>query len=133
MTGWDIEPAGVYGVLSRTATAAKGLSDAHSAMQDNLKEAADSAGTLTNQYGPYTSTAGVVGSALAQFLEHWSPQLLSVAKRASMSLHGADEATRDYMRGSLEQAANAQHQAVIGKLDMPGQTGTGHHPKDPAS
>ncbi|MGW2746870.1 DUF6507 family protein [Streptomyces sp. NPDC001450] len=127
MTGWDIDPAGVYSVLSKTGTAAKNLSDAHSAMQDNLREAADAAGTLTSQYGPYTSTAGEVGSALAQFLQHWSPDLLYIAKRASRSMHGADQATGEYVKGDLEQAANAQHTAAQEpKIDMPGKGGTGH-------
>ncbi|MGW2572815.1 DUF6507 family protein [Streptomyces sp. NPDC001537] len=126
MTGWDIHPAGVYGVLSKTATAAKDMSDAGSAMQGSLEEAASAAGTLTSQYGPYTSTVGLVGSALGQFAEHWSRDLLYIAKRTSKSLNGADEATRHYMAGSLEQAANAQQAAAKEpKVDMPGKGETG--------
>lgn len=122
MTGWDIHPAGVYGVLSKTGTAAKDMSDAGSAAQGNLEEAASAAGTLTDQYGPYTSTAGLVGSALSQFAEHWGRDLLYIAKRTSKSLHGADEATRYYMAGALEQAANAQQAAAKEpKVDMPGE------------
>ena len=49
MTGWDIHPAGVYGVLSKTGTAAKDMSDAGSAAQGNLEEAASAAGKLTDQ------------------------------------------------------------------------------------
>ncbi|GAA3788397.1 hypothetical protein GCM10022403_023570 [Streptomyces coacervatus] len=126
MTGWDIHPAGVYSVLSKTATAAKDMSDAGSAMQGTLEEAASAAGTLTSQYGPYTSTVGLVGSALGQFAEHWGRDLLYIAKRTSKSLHGADEATRHYMAGSLEQAANAQQAAAKEpKVDMPGKGETG--------
>jgi len=122
VTGWDIHPAGVYGVLSKTGTAAKDMSDAGSAAQGNLEEAASAAGTLTDQYGPYTSTAGLVGSALSQFAEHWGRDLLYIAKRTSKSLHGADEATRYYMAGALEQAANAQQAAAKEpKVDMPGE------------
>jgi hypothetical protein len=118
----------VYGVLSRTGTAAKDMSDAGSAMQGNLEEAPSAAGTLTSQYGPYTSTVGLVGSALEQFAEHWGRDLLYIAKRASKSLDGADEATRFYMAGSLEQAENAQREAAKEpKVDMPGAGGTGHH------
>jgi len=112
----------VYGVLSKTGTAAKDMSDAGSAAQGNLEEAASAAGTLTDQYGPYTSTAGLVGSALSQFAEHWGRDLLYIAKRTSKSLHGADEATRYYMAGALEQAANAQQAAAKEpKVDMPGE------------
>ncbi|MBP2053011.1 hypothetical protein J2Z21_006002, partial [Streptomyces griseochromogenes] len=67
MTAWDIDPAGVHSVLSRTRTAAKGLAETGTAMQGNLEEAASAAGRLTEQeFGPYV-TAGLVGSALAQF------------------------------------------------------------------
>ena len=112
----------MYGVVSKTGTAAKDLSDACSAAQGNLEEAASAAGTLTDQYGPYTSTAGLVGSALSQFAEHWGRDLLYIAKRTSKSLHGADEATRYYMAGALEQAANAQQAAAKEpKVDMPGE------------
>ncbi|MEV6499372.1 DUF6507 family protein [Streptomyces prunicolor] len=128
MTRWDIHPAGVYGVLSRTGTAAKDMSDAGSAMQGNLEEAASAAGTLTSQYGPYTSTVGLVGSALGQFAEHWGRDLLYIAKRTSKSLDGADEATRFYLAGSLEQAENAQREAAKEpKVDMPGAGETGRH------
>lgn len=126
VTGWDVDPAGVYGVLSKAGTAAKDMSDAGSAIQGNLEEAASAAGTLTSQYGPYTSTVGLVGSALSQFAEHWGRDLLYIAKRTSQSLHGADEATRFYMAGSVEQAANAQREAAKEpKVDLPGTGGTG--------
>ncbi|MFF4509427.1 DUF6507 family protein [Streptomyces sp. NPDC001401] len=126
MTGWDIHPAGVYGVLSKTGTAAKDLSDAGSAMQGNLEEAASAAGTLTSQYGPYTSTVGLVGSALGQFAEHWGRDLQYIAERTSKSLHGADEATRHYLAGALEQAGNAQRAAAKEPtVHMPGEGGTG--------
>lgn len=121
MTGWDIHPTGVYKVLSDCGTVAKSMSETGSAMQGNLEEAASAAGTLTSQYGPYTSTAGLVGSALAQFAEHWSRDLVYIAKRASRSLHGADQATRFYMAGAVEQALNAQREAAREpKVDLPG-------------
>ncbi|GHH29096.1 DUF6507 family protein [Streptomyces rubradiris] len=124
MTGWDIHPAGVYKVLSDCGTAAKNLSDAGSAVQDNLEEAASAAGTLTSQYGPYTSTAGLVGSALGRFAQHWSRDLVYIAERASRSLRGADEATRHYLAGDVELAANAQREAAKEpKVDLPGVGG----------
>ncbi|MEV3854931.1 DUF6507 family protein [Streptomyces sp. NPDC050095] len=122
MTGWDIDPGGVSGVLSKAGTAAKNMSDAGGSMQTNLEGASSHAGTLTSQYGPYTSTAGVVGAALAQFAQHWNHDLVYIAKRTSKSLNGAAEATRDYLNGSLEQAANAQQEAAKEpQIDLPGQ------------
>ncbi|MER6572960.1 DUF6507 family protein [Streptomyces sp. NPDC001093] len=130
MTGWDIHPVGVYKVLGNCGTAAKNMADAGSAMQSNLEEAASAAGTLTSQYGPYTSTVGLVGSALGQFMQHWSRDLVYIAKRTSNSLHGADQATRCYIAGDLEHAANAQHEAAKEpKVDMPGVGEAGHRTK----
>ncbi|MER6358672.1 DUF6507 family protein [Streptomyces sp. NPDC001634] len=121
MTGWDIDVAGVRGVLNKSGTAAKSLSETGSAMQGNLEEAASAAGTLSSQYGPYTSTVGEVGAALGEFLQHWSRDLLYIAKRTSRSLNGAAEATGYYIHGDLELAANAQRQAAKEpKVDLPG-------------
>jgi hypothetical protein len=122
VTGWDIDPAGVSGVLSKAGTAAKNMSDAGTAMQTNLEGASSHAGTLTSQYGPYTSTAGIVGAALAQFAQHWNHDLVYIAKRTSKSLNGAADATGHYVHGSQEQAANAQAEAAKEpKIDMPGR------------
>ncbi|MFF5188259.1 DUF6507 family protein [Streptomyces sp. NPDC000345] len=96
MTGWDIDVAGVRGVLRNTGTAAKSLSDTGQAMQGNLEEAASAAGTITSQYGPYSSTAGLVGAALAEFLDQWTHDLVYIAERTSKSLNGAAEATAHY-------------------------------------
>ncbi|MFJ6842357.1 DUF6507 family protein [Streptomyces griseoluteus] len=126
MTGWDVDPAGVYSVLSKAGTAAKSMSDTGSAMQGNLEEAASAAGTLTSQYGPYSSTVGLVGSALGQFAQAWGHDLAYIAKRTAKSLNGADQATRWYVAGALEQAANAQQEAAREpKVDLPGEGG-GH-------
>ncbi|MER5430647.1 DUF6507 family protein [Streptomyces sp. NPDC002588] len=121
MTGWDIDVGGVRGVLRTTGTAAKELSDTGVAMQGKLEEAASAAGTITDQYGPYTSTAGLVGAALAEFLEHWSRDLLYLAERASRSVNGAAEATGHYVQGDLAMAATAQREAAKEpKVDLPG-------------
>ncbi|MCN9239944.1 DUF6507 family protein [Streptomyces sp. RY43-2] len=127
MTGWDVDAAGVYKVLSDCGIFAKNMSDAGSAMQGNLEAAASDAGTLTYQaYGPYASTAGLVGSGLAQFLKHWGHDLEYIAKRTSSSLNGAGQATYAYTVGSLEQAANAQREAAKEpKVDLPGAGRTG--------
>ncbi|MFD7130479.1 DUF6507 family protein [Streptomyces sp. NPDC059894] len=121
MTGWDIDVVGVRGVLQNTGTAAKNLSDTGQAMQGNLEEAASAAGTITSQYGPYSSTAGLVGAALGEFLQHWSHDLLYLAERAAKSLNGAAEATGHYVEGDLAMAATAQREAAKEpKVDLPG-------------
>ncbi|MET9252416.1 DUF6507 family protein [Streptomyces sp. NPDC048182] len=126
MTGWDIDAAGVSGVLSKSGTAAQGMSKAGGAMQKDLESASSAAGTLTSQYGPYSSTAGLVGSALAQFAQHWSKDLVYIARRTEKSLNGAADATTAYVQGSREQAANAQAEASKEpKIDMPGADGAG--------
>lgn len=127
MTGWDIDVAGVRGVLSRSGTAAESLSETGSAMQGNLEEAASAAGTLTSAYGPYASTVGVVGAALGEFLQHWGRDLVYIAERTSRSLNGAAEATGHYLHGDLQLASNAQQQAAKEpKADLPGAGGHGH-------
>ncbi|TQE14943.1 hypothetical protein SipoB123_44650 [Streptomyces ipomoeae] len=110
------------GVLETSGTHAENLSEAGSAAQGNLEEAASAAGMITSQYGPYTSTVGVVGAALGEFLQQWSHDLLYIAKRTSKSLSGAAEATRHYVEGDLDLAANAQREAAKEpKVDLPGQ------------
>ncbi|TQE29120.1 hypothetical protein Sipo8835_25215 [Streptomyces ipomoeae] len=122
MTAWDIDPVGVRGVLETSGAHAENLSGAGSAAQGNLEEAASAAGMITSQYGPYTSTVGVVGSALGEFLQRWSHDLLYIAKRTSKSLNGAAEATGHYVEGDLTLAANAQREAAKEpKVDLPGQ------------
>ncbi|WP_460065901.1 DUF6507 family protein [Streptomyces sp. YKOK-I1] len=121
MTGWDIDVAGVRGVLRNTGTAATSLSDTGQAMQGNLEEAASAAGTITSQYGPYSSTAGLVGAALAEFLDRWTRDLVYIAERASKSVNGAAEATGHYVEGDLTMAATAQREAATEpKVDLPG-------------
>nr|WP_272875498.1 DUF6507 family protein [Streptomyces caniscabiei] len=121
VTGWDIDPVGVRGVLKTSGTHAKNLSDAGSKAQGNLEEAASAAGMITSQYGPYTTTVGVVGAALGEFLQQWSHDLLYIAERTSKSLSGAAEATGHYIEGDLHLAANAQREAAKEpKVELPG-------------
>lgn len=64
----------------------------------------------------------MVGSALGEFLQRWSHDLLYVAKRTSKSLNGVAEATGHYVEGDLTLAANAQREAAKEpKVDLPGQ------------
>ncbi|MFK0179317.1 DUF6507 family protein [Streptomyces xanthochromogenes] len=111
MTSWDIKPSGVSGVLKKTATAAESMSKAGTAMQESLKSAATSAGTIS---GPYCGEApiGPVGGALGEFMQHKAQELGYIAVRTEHSLNGAYDATTEYVKGDLDMAANKQKQAV---------------------
>uniref|UniRef100_A0AAU2V3S1 DUF6507 family protein n=1 Tax=Streptomyces sp. NBC_00003 TaxID=2903608 RepID=A0AAU2V3S1_9ACTN len=111
MTSWDIKPSGVSGVLKKTATAAEAMSKAGTAMQESLKSAATSAGTIS---GPYCGEApiGPVGGALGEFMQHKAQELGYIAVRTEHSLNGAYDATTEYAKGDLDMAANKQKQAV---------------------
>ncbi len=123
MTAWDIRPAEVGGVLSRTATAAEGLSKAGQSVQKTLPSAATAAGTISGMVcGPVPN--GPVAGALGEFAQKWSGDLTYIAKRTAASLNGAAEATRHYVEGDLEMASNTQRDALKEpKTDMPGQGG----------
>ncbi|MFG3282907.1 DUF6507 family protein [Streptomyces sp. NPDC048111] len=111
MTGWDIGPSGVSGVLKKTGLAAEDMSKAGTAMQEGLKSAASSAGTIS---GPYCGDVpvGPVGGALGEFMQHKAQQLGYIAVRTQRSLQGAFDATTEYVKGDLAMAANKQSQAV---------------------
>lgn len=123
MTAWDIRPAEVGGVLSRTATAAEGLSKAGQSVQKTLPSAATAAGTISGMVcGPVPS--GPVAGALGEFVKKWSSDLTYIAKRTAASLNGASEATRHYVEGDVEMAATTQSEALKEpRTDMPGQGG----------
>ncbi|MGW8332628.1 DUF6507 family protein [Streptomyces sp. NPDC055897] len=111
VSGWDVSPSGVSGVLGRAATAAEGLSKAGEAMQVSLPSAAHAAGTISGpSCGP--ERMGPVGSALGEFLEKKARELGYIAARTGHSLTGALEATTAYVHGDLEMAANKERQAL---------------------
>ncbi|GAA2468414.1 DUF6507 family protein [Streptomyces mauvecolor] len=112
MTSWDIKPAGVSGVLKKTATAAEAMSKAGTAMQESLKSAASSAGTISGPYCGTEAPMGPVGGALGEFMQHKAQELGYIAVRTEHSLNGAYDATTEYAKGDLDMAANKQKQAI---------------------
>ncbi|MEU7132150.1 DUF6507 family protein [Streptomyces sp. NPDC046261] len=121
MTGWDIRPGAVYGVLGKAATAAEGLSKAGQGVQKSLPAAAGAAGTISGMYCGAAPT-GPVGAALAEFGKEWQSQLAYVAQRTANSLNGAKKATDEYVQGDLKMAEDAHRKALEEpKIDMPGQ------------
>ena len=111
MTTWDIEPAGVYGVLSRTGEEAEGLAKAGEALGEHIQGAAMSAGSLAQGYGPYVPGRGAVAAALGEYFTAREDSLIYLAARTWSSTQGASTATQAYQEGSLEMAANAQKEA----------------------
>ncbi|MCX4661455.1 DUF6507 family protein [Streptomyces uncialis] len=130
MTGWDISPTGVKGVLEKTGTAAEGLGKAGTTLQTAVPAAAKAAGTLSMGGGGGESEGqGLVAVALSQFMTAHTERLQKIGARASASLNGAANATNAYLTGDLEQAANAQREAVKEpKIDLPGQGPPPGHP-----
>ncbi|MGQ4383723.1 DUF6507 family protein [Streptomyces sp. SAS_270] len=113
MSKWDIDPAGVGVVTSRVGdvmTALDGITEAYGA---DLEGAATSAGTLSSaDTGGKGPVAGLVGSALVEFIEGTTSELQFIGARTGKSVNGAIEATLAYESGDLEMAAQVQHQAA---------------------
>lgn len=123
MSGWDIDPVGVQAVLEKTVEFAKKIEPWGKDYAAHLQSSATSAGTLYMGTGERPQ-AGLVGAALAEFAEKTQTDLATVAARAGASLTGASEATKAYLNGDLEMAAEAQREALkTPKIDMPGKKG----------
>ncbi|GAA2944648.1 DUF6507 family protein [Streptomyces griseoincarnatus] len=124
MTGWDISPSGVSGVLKETAKAAEGLSNTGKALQESMPSAAKSAGTIQQGGVERSGVQGPVGAALGEFFTAYQEKLMYVAVRTSNSLNGAAGATNAYVKGDLDMAARAQANALKEpKIDLPGADG----------
>ncbi|MFG3282257.1 DUF6507 family protein [Streptomyces sp. NPDC048111] len=115
MTGWDIDPAGVAGVLSRVQEAERGLHDGIAMFGKGLEGAAVSVGTLdfSGAGGHGGGQAGLVAVALGEFMQGTEADVVFIPLRTSNSIDGAVEATNCYERGALEQAWNAQRRAEL--------------------
>ncbi|ANH93250.1 hypothetical protein A8713_20535 [Streptomyces sp. SAT1] len=136
MTGWDISPVGVQAALTTTGEAGGDLDRAATTLLNDLMSAASSAGTVVpgGQFsGPLVGPVapgrsrvptGPVAEALAQYLSERQKKLAFMARRTAESVQGAAEATRAYVHGDLEMAAEAQRNALKPpRIDMPGTGG----------
>ncbi|MFF3781348.1 DUF6507 family protein [Streptomyces sp. NPDC001933] len=122
MTGWDLKPQGIQGVLKTTGEVASKIQTHATSYGDHLTSAASSAGTITAEgggggEGGEQAVGGLVALALSQFAEHTTPDLKFIAARAGKSLTGAVDATTAYLNGDLDMAAEAQRKA-LGAVDM---------------
>ncbi|WP_438303839.1 DUF6507 family protein [Streptomyces sp. HUAS TT11] len=123
MTGWDLKPQGIQGVLKSTGETASHLEGQAKAYGEHLTSAASSAGTVSAEGGGGGGKAqgGLVALALSQYAEHATKDLQYIAARAGKSLQGAVDATTAYLRGDEEMAARAQQRALAEpRVDLPG-------------
>ncbi|MBC9719803.1 hypothetical protein H9Y04_45930 [Streptomyces sp. TRM66268-LWL] len=112
VSGWDIRPQGVQGVLKTTGETAGGIEKQATSFGEHLKSAATSAGTIAAEGAEGSDQGGLVALALSQFAEHAVKDIKFVAARAGKSLTGAVEATTAYLNGDTEMAAEAQRKAL---------------------
>ncbi|MFJ4886341.1 DUF6507 family protein [Streptomyces sp. NPDC088731] len=123
MTGWDLKPQGIQGVLKTTGEVASKIQTYATSYGDHMTSAASSAGTITAEGGGGEggkggeAVGGLVALALSQFAEHTTPDLKFIAARAGKSLTGAVDATTAYLNGDLDMAAEAQRKA-LGAMDL---------------
>jgi hypothetical protein len=128
MTGWDLKPQGIQGVLKKTGEFAGKIETYAKSYGEHLQSAASSAGTITAEGGDggggggkggEKATGGLVALALSEFAEHTSTDLKFIAARAGKSLTGAVDATTAYLNGDTEMAAEAQRKALgVPDLDL---------------
>ncbi|MFF2897943.1 DUF6507 family protein [Streptomyces sp. NPDC057966] len=125
MTGWDLKPQGIQGVLKTTGEVASKIQTHATSYGDHMTSAASSAGTITAEGGGGgdsggkggEAVGGLVALALSQFAEHTTGDLKFIAARAGKSLTGAVDATTAYLNGDLDMAAEAQRKA-LGAVDL---------------
>ncbi|RAY11955.1 hypothetical protein DPM19_26740 [Actinomadura craniellae] len=64
------------------------------------------------EYAAKASGSSIVAQALAGFGKHHHPTLTGLAQRTSRCVQGAVNATKAYLQGDLEMAAEAQRNAA---------------------
>lgn len=114
MTGWDLKPQGIQGVLKTTGETASHIETHAKSYGKHLTSAATNAGTISAEGGGGGEKAagGLVALALSQYAEHAATDLKFIAARAGKSLQGAVDATTAYLNGDQEMAAEAQRKAL---------------------
>ncbi|MEW2298336.1 DUF6507 family protein [Streptomyces sp. NPDC006743] len=128
VSGWDLRPQGISGVLKSVGESASRLQSCATAFGEHLTSAASSAGTVSADAGAAggggRAQGGLVALALSQYAEHASKDLQFVGARAGKSLQGVVDATTAYLKGDEEMAARAQRAALgAPRLDVPGVGG----------
>ena len=111
MSSWDIDPAGVQGVLGRTTDVAAGFDPALTSMSSALEGAAQA------------GASGPVATALSGFVTALSGDVEFVYGRTTSAVQGCVGAVNAYVAGDLEMAATAQANATAAPGGRFGGTG----------
>ncbi len=110
MTAWDIDPAGVQGVLSKTQSVASEFSGQLTSM------------TSAMESGAMNTSSPIVGSAIQGFASSIEGDVRFVLTRAEAAITGCAQAVNAYVQGDLAMAANAQRNAAgVPTPDLPGR------------
>ena len=113
MSRWDIDPAGVRAVVTRTAGVAEAFQGQAETFATRLISAANASGSR------------LVGQALVDFAEHHRHAFSSAVDRTAKALGAAVAATNAYLEGDLEMAERAQRNAA----GPGGGAGAGAYPR----
>jgi Family of unknown function (DUF6507) len=100
MSRWDIDPAGVRSVVTRTAGVADAFQGQAETYAARLQSAANASGSQ------------LVGQALVDFASHNQRAFAEVVERTTRVLGAAVAATNAYLAGDLEMAERAQRNAT---------------------
>jgi hypothetical protein len=99
VNGWDIHPEGVNSVVTKTSETAKGLEGAAKSYTSALQSGANSSGSQ------------IVAMAVQCFAEHHRTTFETLVNHTVSTLTAGVNATRAYLDGDLEMAAEAQRNA----------------------
>ena len=97
---WDIEPAGVGGVVNRTKDVAEDFEGQLTAIDGALSGGANNSGS------------GIVQQAISDYVNSSTPDIKFVVYRTGQTLTAAVKATNAYIEGDLQMAADAQRSAT---------------------
>jgi Family of unknown function (DUF6507) len=96
MTSWSIQPEGVVQVLKNVEAEATELGTSLETLPGSLEAAVTG------------TQSGAISEAIQGWMEMESPTLKSVSQRINAAMKGAADATKAYIQGDLEMAANVQ-------------------------
>jgi Family of unknown function (DUF6507) len=106
MSGWNIHPAGVKSVVTKVGGH---VTDGHGGgdtLEHHLKDFGDHI-----EHAGTAAASSPIGTALKEFVEHYSPSLKGMASKTGSCIKGAVDATKFYIQGDLEMAAEAEKKA----------------------
>jgi hypothetical protein len=110
MSAWDIDPAGVQGVLSRTQSVAAEFEGQLASM------------TSAMESGATNSSSPIVASAVQGFGSAVESEVRFVLSRTNAAISGCAQAVNAYAQGDVDMAANAQRNAAgVSVPDLPGR------------